>query len=258
MADRLNGKIAIVTGGASGVGAAISRRFAAEGARVVIADRDLNGAEALAAEIAQDGGEAAACVVDVSDGPSMSDLVAFTLRTYGGLNVMVNNAGAPQKFAAADGIEEPDYDRLYDVNAKSIYWCARHAVPVMVKNGGGSVVNTASVSAVRPRPGNTWYAGSKAAAVVTTRALALEYALQNVRFNAINPGPIETPLLHKALSGHGDAAAQEKGRLGMISTVPMGRLGQPEEVANAALFLASDEASFITGVCLEVDGGRGV
>lgn len=258
MAGRLAGKVAIVTGGASGVGAAVSRRFAAEGAGVIVADRDPAGAEALAAAIRSEGGNAAAFQVDVTDGEAVARLVAFAAGTFGALDIMVNNAGVAQKFRPADTTEEAEFDRLYDVNTKSIYWCARHAIPLMVQRGGGVVVNTASVSAVRPRPGNTWYAGSKAAAVVITRALALEYAASNIRVCAVNPGPIETPLLHDSLSGHGDAEAQKAARERMIGTVPLGRLAQPEEIANAVLFLASDEASFITGVCLEVDGGRGV
>ncbi|MBB4038720.1 NAD(P)-dependent dehydrogenase (short-subunit alcohol dehydrogenase family) [Microvirga flocculans] len=258
MGKRLSGKIAIVTGGASGLGAAISRRFAAEGARLVIADLDRSRAESLAAELGADGSEVAACPVDVSEGPSYEAMVSFATARYGIPNIIVNNAGVPQRYHVAHEVDEASYDRLYDVNVKSLYWCAVHAIPAMIENGGGAIVNTCSVSATRPRPMNTWYAGSKAAAVVTTKALALEYARQNIRVCGVNPGPVDTPLLADALSGFGGANEQAIARGKMAEGIPLGRIAQPEEIANVVLFLASDEASFVTGVVVEVDGGRAI
>lgn len=258
MAQRLSGKVAIVTGGASGLGAAIGARFAGEGARLVIADLEQKKAETLAAELRSAGHEAAATQVDVASGDSYAQMIAFATRTYGVPNVVVNNAGVPQRFQVAHSIDEASYERLYNVNVKSLYWCAIHAIPAMVANGGGVVVNTCSVSAARPRPLNVWYAASKAAAVVTTKALAIEYARQNIRVCGVNPGPVDTPLLADSLSGHGDAAAQAEARAKMADGIPLGRIASPDEIASAVLYLASDEASYVTGVVLEVDGGRAV
>lgn len=258
MGNRLPRKIAIVTGGASGLGAAISRRFAAEGAQLVIADLDIAKAEALAAELRDTTESVTACQVDVSNGQSYEAMVAFTEKTFGVPDIVVNNAGVPQRYHIAHEIDEASYDRLYDVNVKPLYWCAIHAIPTMIRNGGGVVVNTCSVSASRPRPFNTWYAGSKAAAVVTTKALALEYSRQNIRVCGVNPGPVDTPLLADALSGFGGSNEQAAARGRMAEGIPLGRIGSPEEIANVVLFLASDEASYITGVVVDVDGGRAI
>lgn len=258
MGKRLPNKIAIVTGGASGVGGAISRRFAAEGARLVIADLDLAKAEALAAELRAETPHVAACQVDVADGQSYQAMVAFAAETFGIPDIIVNNAGVPQRYQVAHEVDEASYDRLYAVNVKSLYWCAAHAIPAMIRNGGGVIVNTCSVSASRPRPMNTWYAGSKAAAVVTTKALALEYSRQNIRVCGVNPGPVDTPLLADALSGFGGANEQAVARGRMAEGIPLGRIAMPEEIANVVLFLASDEASYVTGVVVDVDGGRAI
>lgn len=255
---RFSGKTAIVTGGASGIGLAVTRRLAAEGAGVVIADRAIDTARTVAEELSAQGLKVAAFEMDVTKSDNWAEAVDFAENTFGKLNVVVNSAGYPQPYRPAHEEPEDSYDRLYDVNVKSLYWCTLHAIQRMIANGGGAVVNVCSVSAVRPRPLNAWYGPSKAAAVTTTQALAIEYAKQNIRVCGVNPGPVDTPLLSESLSGWGGHNEQVEARGRMMEALPMGRVGQPEEIANAVVFLASDEASFITGEVINVDGGRSV
>lgn len=258
MSTRLEDKIAVVTGGASGVGAAISKLFAGEGARLLIGDLDSSKAEALATQLRAKNRDVASCRVDVSDGKSYADMIASVMNTFGPPDIIINNAGVPQRYQVAHEVDEESYDRLYNVNVKSLYWCAVHAIPAMIAKGGGVVVNICSASASRPRALNTWYSASKAAAAMTTKALALEYARKNVRVCGINPGPVDTPLLADALSGFGGSDEQKSARTRMAEGIPMGRIADPEEIAGVALFLASDEASFVTGVVVDADGGRGI
>lgn len=258
MIRRLEGKIAIVTGGSSGIGEAISRSFVAEGAAVVIAGRDQDKAEALAEELSAVGYGAFGIGVDVANGQSYCDLVAATIGTFGVPNIIVNNAGVSQRFQIAHEIEEAEYDRLFSVNTKSLYWSAVHGIPPMVANGGGSIVNVCSVSATRPRQGNVWYAGSKAAAVTMTKALALEYAPQGIRVCGVNPGIVDTPLFRNGLEGYSDPAERDAAFDRLSKSFPLGRIAQAKEIADAVLFMASDEASFVTGTVLEVDGGRAI
>jgi NAD(P)-dependent dehydrogenase (short-subunit alcohol dehydrogenase family) len=252
---RLAGKVAVVTGGASGFGAAIVTRFAQEGARVVAADIQDANAQALASRLRQQQLPVLACQVDVAAGASMQHLVEFTMDSFGQLDVFVNNAGVAQRGAASSAVSEEEYDLLFDVNVKSLYWCAVKAVPAM-RSRGGVILCTASTSAVRPRPDNTWYSASKGAAVAAAKALALELAPQRIRVCCLLPVAANTPLLASALSAHGNEHEQAKAREGYAAQIPLGRLCEVQDMANAALFLASDEASFLTGVCLEVDGGR--
>lgn len=256
--NRFQGKIVVVTGGASGIGAAAVRRMAAEGASVVIADRALAAAEALAAELTAAGHRTAAGEIDVAQEAGWVALMALTESRFGIPDVLVNSAGYAQPYRIAHEEPEDSYDRLYDVNVKPFYWCARHVIPRMIANGGGTMVNVCSVSAERPRPLNTWYGASKAAAVFSTRALALEYARQNIRICGVNPGPIDTPLLAGSLAGHGGANEQAAARARMMENLPLGRVGQPGEIAAAIAFLASDDASFIVGEVVNVDGGRAI
>jgi len=244
---RLKNKTAIVTGGGSGFGEGIARRFAEEGARVLVADIDGPAAKRVAREIEG----AVPFKVDVSDGNQVKAMVQKAKAAFGGLNILVNNAGIAQRRRPMLEIKEKEFDRLYAVNVKSIYLTAIHAVPLLRKQPGGVIINTASTAAISPRPGLTWYNGSKGAVWTLTKSMAAELAPEGIRVNAVNPVIGETALTEKFMGG--DSAALRKK---FIATIPLGRMSTPLDVANAALYLASDEAEFITGVALEVDGGR--
>lgn len=255
---RLAGKVAVVTGGGSGFGEAIASRFAREGASVVVADIDAERGAAVAAAISEDGHKAISAVTDVSSSHSVEELVALTVREYGGIDIFVNNAGVSQRFVPLNEVSEEEFDALFAVNVKSLYWCGRYVVPELRARGGGVILNTASASAIRPRPQCTWYSASKAAVVTSTRSMALELAQDRIRVCALCPIVADTPLMANALSSFGGRDAQVKSLEQMVQQVPLGRLCVPEDMANAALFLASDEAAFLTGVSLDVDGGRGI
>jgi 3-oxoacyl-[acyl-carrier protein] reductase len=241
---RLSGRRAVITGAGAGYGAGIARRFAAEGARVVCVDIDEAAARAIASEI---GGTALRC--DIADGASVKAMV----EAAGAFDVLVNNAALTQKPARIAKIAEADLDRLLAVNVKSLYHMAVHALPVIRAAGGGSVVNIASVGALRPRPGMTWYNATKSAMITITQSMAAELAPDKIRVNAIAPVVGRTAMLRHMF---GDAVDEGVARL--LSTIPLGRLAEPEDIAAAAAFLASDDAAFITGVTLPVDGGRTV
>ena len=248
---RLEDKIAIVTGAGSGFGAGIARRYAAEGARVVVNDLHEATARQTADAIVRDGGRAVACAADVSRDADVARLVAFALDAYAGLDVVVNNAGTTHRNQPMLDVPEELFDRIYAVNVKSLYLTAKHAVPHFRKQGNGVFITIASTAGVRPRPGLTWYNGSKGAAIVTSRSMAAELAPDNIRVNVINPVAGETGLLAEFM---GEDTPERRARF--IASIPLGRLSQPSDIATAAVFFASDEASFITGACLEVDGGR--
>jgi 3-oxoacyl-[acyl-carrier protein] reductase len=248
---RLDGKIAIVTGAASGFGAGIARRFAAEGARVVVNDVNDAGARSVVADIVSTGGRAIACAADVSNDADVARLVQTALAEYGGLDVVVNNAGATHRNQPLLDVSEAAFDRIYQVNVKSLFLTARHAVPHFRRQRSGVFVTIASTAGVRPRRGLTCYYGSKGAAIVTSRSMAAELAPDNIRVNVINPVAGETAMLADFMGE--DTPAR---RAQFIATIPLGRLSMPSDVATAAVFFASDEAAFITGACLEVDGGR--
>jgi 3-oxoacyl-[acyl-carrier protein] reductase len=249
---RLKGKTAIVTGGASGFGEGIALRFAAEGACVVVADIDEARAVAVTEAIAEKSGKSHAAVCDVTVSGDIAHLVDETLSTFGAIDIVVNNAGMPQLNGPMLDTDEETFDRIFAVNVKSIYLMTRHTLPALRQVGGGVILNTASTAALRPRPGLVWYNASKGAVVTLTKAMAVELAPERIRVNALCPVAGTTPMLAAFMGGAVTNEMQEK----FVATVPLGRLSSPRDIANAALYLASDEADFITGVCLEVDGGR--
>jgi 3-oxoacyl-[acyl-carrier protein] reductase len=247
-AVRLAGKVAVVTGGASGFGAAICRRYAVEGARVVVVDRDAAGGEQTTRAI----GDAAVFVrADVTDAADVRLMIAAAVDRFGRLDILVNNAGLPQAPEPFTSTTSEAFDLLFAVNAKAIFVAAQHAVPIMRAQGGGVILNTVSVAAIRPRPNLLAYNSSKGAALAMSKSMAIELAPDRIRVNAVCPGPGDTPMLATFVGG--DSAAHKSG---FLSTIPFGRLCAPEDIANAMVFLASDEASFITGDVIEVDGGR--
>ncbi|MGO4914120.1 glucose 1-dehydrogenase [Pseudogemmobacter sp. W21_MBD1_M6] len=243
---RLLGKTAIITGGGSGFGAGIARKFAAEGARVMVADINRDAAQSVAAEV---GG--IAHTVDVASNDSVQAMALAALATFGTLDVLVNNAGITHLPMMMEEVPEEAFDRVLSVNAKSVYLTARHLVPHMKTNGKGAILNIASTAGVSPRPRLNWYNASKGWVITATKAMAVELAPFGVRVNALNPVAGETPLL-KSFMGEDTPEMRAK----FLSTIPLGRFSTPEDMGNAACFLCSDEASMITGVAMEVDGGR--
>jgi len=245
---KLQGKTAIVTGGASGFGEGIVRRFAEEGARVIVADRNEAAARALAEEL---GDKRLGLRVDVANATDVASLVKQTLELTGRLDILVNNAGVGHTPQPMEGLSEDEFDRIFAVNAKAIYLLAREVVPVMKAAGGGAILNIASTGGVSPRPNLTWYNASKGWVITATRAMAVELAASQIRVNALNPVAGETPLL-KTFMGEDTPEIRAK----FLSSIPLGRFSTPADMGAAAAFLCSDDASMITGVALEVDGGR--
>ncbi|GED56992.1 SDR family oxidoreductase [Brevibacillus formosus] len=251
----LQGKTAIVTGAASGMGKAIAMLFAAEGANVILADLNKEAAVSVAQELPQ--GKGHAVQTDVADDTSVAALVMETLGAYGSIDVLVNCAGVPQAFTPIEELTLEQWDRIMSVNTKSVFLTTRHAVPHMKEKGKGSIINIASIAGIRARPGLNAYCASKGAAIMLSKALAIELAPFQIRVNVINPGPAETPMLGKFING--DEAQVEAGKKDIfISSVPLGMLIQPEDIAQAALYLASDLSKIVTGEVMNVDGGRGI
>ncbi|MDB6167595.1 MAG: 3-oxoacyl-[acyl-carrier protein] reductase [Verrucomicrobia bacterium] len=252
MNPRLANQVAVVTGGGSGFGEAICHAFAAEGGRIVVADFNAAAGERVAQAIRAQGGEAEFCRADVSLTADMGQLATTAVARFGRVDVMVNNAGMSHPNQPMLGVTEAQFDRLYQVNVKSIYLSAVHFVPVFRRQGGGSFINIGSTAAVRPRPGLSWYNGSKGAVSLLTKSFAVELAPDRIRANSINPAIADTPLLTTFMG----AADTPENRARFLASIPLGRLCRPSDVAHAALFLADPASEFITGVCLEVDGGR--
>ena len=243
---QLDGKTAIVTGAASGFGAGIARAFAAEGARVMVADLNGDGAQDVADEL---GGTA--CTVDVADGASVQAMVDTAMGTFGHVDILVNNAGITHLPQAMEYVSEEDFDRVLAVNAKSVYLTARSLVPHFKTRKAGAILNIASTAGVSPRPNLNWYNASKGWMITATRAMAVELAPHGIRVNALNPVAGETPLL-KSFMGEDTPEMRAK----FLATIPLGRFSTPQDMGAAATFLCSDAASMITGVALEIDGGR--
>jgi len=245
---KLAGKSAIVTGGASGFGAGIVEKFIAEGACVVIADIDGAAANSLADSL---GDKALGVKADVSNAEDVANMVDAAIAFGHGINILVNNAGIGHKPQPLDTLSEDSFDRIFEVNVKSIYRTAKQVVPIMKEAGVGAVLNIASTGGVSPRPNLTWYNASKGWVITATRGMAIELATYGIRVNALNPVAGETPLL-KTFMGEDTPEIRAK----FLASIPIGRFSTPEDMGAAACFLCSDEASMITGVALEVDGGR--
>lgn len=250
---RVQGKVVIVTGAGGGIGEGIAKRLASEGAKLVVNDINTAGGERVSQEIRAASGQAVFVAADVTQSADWGRLVQQTLDHFGRLDVVVNNAGWTHRNRSALDVPETEFDRLYAINVKSIYWSTLHAVPVFKRLGGGSFINIASTAGIRPRPGLSWYNGSKGAVITTSKSLAAEFGPDNIRVNCINPvfNP-DTGLSAEFAGGPVDESRRAK----FLATIPLGRFSTALDVANAALYLASDEAAFISGVCLEVDGAR--
>lgn len=247
---RLRNKVAIVTGAASGFGEGIARRFAEEGAKVVVADLNVKGAERVAREI---GAAAVAVQTDVSHRSEIDEMVATAMNAFGRVDVMVNNAGFTHRHGDMLEVTEETFDLISGVNMKAVYYSTLAVVPIMDAQGGGCIITTASTDGLRPRPGLTWYNASKGWAITATKSMAVELAPRNIRVNCLCPIAGDTGMLGQFMGGDTPEA-----REAMRASIPLGRLSTPLDVANAALWLASDEAAFVTGIALEVDGGRSV
>ncbi len=247
MAGRLRDKVALITGGAGGIGRAAARRFCAEGARVVLVDARADAARAAAEEL---GGAAAFFVADVSRAAEVEAMIAFAEERFGCLHVLFNNAGVfPEEDGSVLDTPEEVFDRVLAVNLKGVFLGCKYGIPALLRAGGGSIVNTASfVALMGSATSQSAYTASKGGVLALTREIAVEFARSGVRANALCPGPVDTPLLRALLA---DPAARAR----RLVHLPMGRLAQPEEVAEAALFLASDESSYVTGTAFLVDGG---
>ena len=245
---RLQNKTAIVTGAASGVGKAIVEKFLGEGSRVVIVDVNESAARDLSATL---GPKTLAVKTDVGDTKSVENLKRVVFDNFDSVDVVVNNAGVTHLPTPLDEVTEEDFDRVFRINCKSVYLMAKAFVPHMKKQGSGSILNIASTAGVSPRPNLNWYNSSKGWMNTATRTMAVELAPFGVRVNAVNPVASETPLLTSFL-GEDTPEMRQK----FLSTIPLGRFAQPEDIANAACYLCSEEASMVTGVCMQVDGGR--
>lgn len=252
---RLQGKYAVITGAGSGIGRASALLFAREGAGVMVSDINWEAAEATRHDIRQLGGQCRSVKCDVTRAEEVDELLQTTMDTFGRVDVLFNNAGVPMGATPTENVTETLWDTLMAVNVKGIFLACRAVIPIMKRQGSGVILNTSSTAAVRPRPGLTPYNASKGAVAVFTRSLALELAMFHIRVNAINPVAVDTPMLNEFIGAHTEQGILA-GRQQFAETIPLGRLATPEDIAFAALYLASEEAALVTGVCLDVAGGR--
>ena len=243
---RLNGKTAIVTGAGSGFGAGIAQKFAQEGAQVMVSDINMDAAQTVANSI---GGLAQH--VDVASNASVQQMITAAEAHWGHIDILVNNAGITHLPTPMEDVSEDEFDRVFAVNAKSVYLTARHIVPLLKRQNSGVILNIASTAGISPRPNLNWYNASKGWMITATKAMAVELAPFNIRVNALNPVAGETPLLASFM---GEDTPEMRAKF--LATIPLNRFSTPQDMGNAASFLCSDEASMITGVALEVDGGR--
>ena len=243
---RLKNKIAIITGSASGFGKGIAKKFSEEGAKLIMVDINSKLLKKISKNLSQD-----YFVADVSKSSDFKSLKNFAYKKYGNIDIIVNNAGVTHKPKFMESVNEKDFNKVFNVNAKSVYYCAKYFVPKMKKNRKGVILNVASTAGISPRPKLNWYNATKGWMITATKAMAIELASFNVRVNAIAPVAGLTPLLKSFMGGN-----TPKKKRSFLSTIPIGRFSTPEDMGNAACFLCSDEASMITGTILEVDGGR--
>jgi 3-oxoacyl-[acyl-carrier protein] reductase len=248
---RLSNKVALITGGGSGMGQASAVLFAEEGAKIAVVDIDGKGGQQTVEMVKRKRGDAIFIETDISKASDVERMIKTTVDHFGRVDILFNNAGLPMLPTPVEDITEEQWDKVMAVNVKGIFLGCKYVIPVMKKQGGGVIINTASISGVRPRPGQSAYSTSKGAVILLTKALAVELAPQKIRVNCINPVATETPMLPKL------GATPETAK-GIVATIPIGRMAQPKDIAYAALYLASDEASMVTGVGLDVDGGRGI
>jgi 3-oxoacyl-[acyl-carrier protein] reductase len=254
---KLQGLVTVVTGAGSGIGRATAVEFAREGASVVAADLNAASAAETADQILSAGGQAESVQVDVTQKTQVEQMVKVALDKFGRLDVLYNNAGLPQSFTRFEDSTDELFDRIFNVNVKGVFYGCRAAIPQMKAQGGGVILNTASTAGIRPRPGLAVYAASKGAVITMTKALAIELAPFRIRVVSINPVATDTPMLPSFI-GVEQGADEAEGRRRFIGTIPWGRLNKPEDIARAAVFLASADAEMVTGTAFEVDGGRDI
>lgn len=252
--NRLEGKVAIITGAAAGIGRASALLFAREGARVAAVDLDANGIHTVVQEISTAGGEALALPADVATADAVQQVVRAVLGHFGRVDILFNNAGIVPH-GKIHMTTEADWDRTMTVNLKSMYLLCHQVVPIFLRQGGGVILNTASATALRSVPDRAAYSTSKGAVLALTRSMALDYVRDHIRVNCLCPGTVDTPSFRQRMAAFSDP---EEALRQFVARQPMGRLGTADEVAKAALYLVSDEAQFVTGVAFPIDGGMAI